>query len=192
MIRSFLRWLTARLPVKVIGRYEPYVEWYYVATLPIFGGVRVQIHRFLRSDPDGLHDHPWGWSRSFILAGWYIEERRDRTRVRKAGRTYGMTGDTFHRVHLPVGERECWTLFVHGPYVKHWGFITPITWRVGAGPNPNVGQAASWNDREGATWVYVTRDRSHEYFDSWPFDPKTPRGRDLRLACQSHPLGDLN
>lgn len=165
MIRRFLLWLTARLPVKVIGRDEPYVEWYHVATLPIFGGVRIQLHRFLRSDPDGLHDHPWGWSRSFVLAGWYLEERRDRTRLRRAGTGYGMTG-----------VRECWTLFLHGPYVKHWGFITPIGFvRPGTAngfPDP------SWQDWRGGSWLYRARPRSAHRFDPWP--RTAPKGRAIR------------
>lgn len=175
MIRRLLLWLTARLPVKVIGREAPYVEWYHVATL--FGRVRIQIHRFLASDPDGLHDHPWGWSRSFVLAGWYLEERRDRTRVRAAGSSYRMSGDTFHRVILPEGMREVWTLFIHGPYVKHWGFIVPLSSKAipGEGLRP-----LTWRDREGSAWEYIARPRSCRRFDPWPYQPGTPRGRDLR------------
>jgi hypothetical protein len=170
MIRRFLHWLTARLPAKVIGRPSPYVEWYYVATIPLFGGIRVQLHRFVRSDPDGLHDHPWGWSRSFILTDWYYEQRRDRTRVRRAGRTYGMTGDTFHRVILPLRVRECWTLFIHGPYVKHWGFITPV-------PGP-AGFEPTWSGRRGGAWRYDARPRNREAFDDW--HKTAPMGRDIR------------
>jgi hypothetical protein len=171
MIRRFLRRLTARLPVKVIGREAPYVEWYYVGTLPFFGGVRVQIHRFVRSDPDGLHDHPWGWSRSFVLAGWYLEERRDRVRCRVAPCTYGMTGDTFHRVILPEGEREVWTLFIHGPYVKHWGFITPKPTE----PGPFL---PDWSDPLGGRWDYEARPRSSRRFDDWYL--RAPKGREIR------------
>lgn len=182
MIRRFLLWLTARLPVKVIGRDEPYVEWYHVATLPIFGGLRIQIHRFVRSDPDGLHDHPWGWSRSFVLAGWYLEERRDLTRVRAAGTTYGMSGDTFHRVILPEGARECWTLFVHGPYVKHWGFMVPFPHKTFEGSGIGA-RTPDWRDQLGGPWFYHARDRSKHRFDPWPYNPRTPRGRDLREAA---------
>jgi hypothetical protein len=170
MIRRFLLWLTARLPVRVIGRPgSPYVEWYHVCTP--FGLFRVQLHRFLRSDPDGLHDHPWGWAFSLILAGWYIEERRDRDRVRSRG--YFIRGDTFHRVVLPQGG-EVWTLFVHGPYVKHWGFMTPFF----DGP-----PAPTWHDREGSQWFYEARDRHHDRFDDWPWRQDTPRGRDIREAA---------
>lgn len=187
MIRRFLMWLSARLPAKQIGREAPYVEWYHVWTfegvrlrfaglvlqlpLPAF---RMQLHRFLRSDPDGLHDHPWGWARSIVLSGWYQEERRDRTRVRKAGNTYGMTGDTFHRVHLPLGSREVWTLFFHGPYVKHWGFLQPV---------PRAAMSAelpTWTERRGGFWTYVSRPRHFARFDDW--HKTAPKGRELRAT----------
>lgn len=174
MIRRFLLWLTARLPVKVIGRPDPYVEWYYVCTLPIFGGVRVQIHRFLRSDPDGLHDHPWGWSRSFVLVNSYWEQRRDRTRLRKAGSTYGMTGDTFHRVIvLPNGE--AWTLFIHGPYVKHWGFLEPVSVTDEYGV---ITDRPHWRNPAGGKWTYQARPRSAKRFDDWHLT--APKGREIR------------
>lgn len=166
-MRRLLLWLTARLPVKPIARPgEPhFVEWYHVVT--VLGLFRVQIHRFVASDPDGLHDHPWGWSRSVILAGGYAEERRDRKRARKPGHTYAMTGDTFHRVVLPAGG-ECWTLFIHGPYVKQWGFLTPIT------------SGATWRGRRRSEWRYEARPRERFAFDPWPWEPNTPRGRDIR------------
>lgn len=178
MIRRFLLWLTARLPVKVIGRPgQPYVEWYHLAT--VFGLFRIQLHRFVRSDPDGLHDHPWGWACSLILAGWYLEERRDRSRVRGAGSFYRLTGDTFHRVVLPHGA-DVWTLFIHGPYVKHWGFMLPTYWLDGASLEDAMSGSSLWREREGHKWIYQARDRSPHRFDPWPWEPGTPRGRDIR------------
>lgn len=173
MIRSVLLWLTARLPVQVIGRPgQPYVEWYHVAT--VLGLFRVQLHRFRRSDPDGLHDHPWGWACSFILAGWYIEERRDRDRVRGAGTFYRLSGDTFHRVVLPHGA-EVWTLFIHGPYVKHWGFLNLCRYQ-----HRILEDEYSWRERRGAVWEYEARDRSPFRFDHWPRHRRVKRGRDIR------------
>jgi hypothetical protein len=177
VIRRFLRWLTARLPVKVIGRDAPYVEWYYICTLPIFGGVRVQLHRFVRSDPDGVHDHPWGWARTFILTSWYFEQRRDGTRIRSAGQTYGLTGDTFHRVVLPEGG-ECWTLFFHGPYVKSWGFLQPVVWDTGSDGELVM---PSWRELNGRKWIYRARDRDPRAFDDWHLT--APKGRELREAA---------
>lgn len=121
MIRLLL-WLTAHLPVRLIqedGR--PYLERYFVFQL---FGVRCYIHRFVGSDPErGLHDHPWRWAASLVLAGWYLEERRDGTRRRRIGNL--LSADTFHRVVIPEGQTECWTLFLHSARdVKSWGFLS--------------------------------------------------------------------
>lgn len=177
MIRALLLWLTARLPVKVIGRPKTYVEWYHLFTIP--GVCRVQLHRFVRSDPDGLHDHPWGWAFSLILANSYLEQRRDRDRIRRFG--YFIGGDTFHRVVLR-DERDVWTLFVHGPYVKHWGFFSPIS-MVDDETRPGYIRAPSWRDRVGALWRYSARDRDADGFSDWPWAVGTPRGRDIRRAA---------
>ena len=74
-MRMLLMWITSFLPARVISdNGHPYLERYYVCTLL---GVRIYLHRFVGSDPDrGVHDHPWAWARSIVLAGWYLEERR--------------------------------------------------------------------------------------------------------------------
>ncbi len=129
-LERFLHTVSGRLRCRLI-RFggQPYLERYYVAT--VFG-MRVYLHRFVASDPDrGLHDHPWSWAVSWILAGRYDEVRADplarpraRARVvtRRAGRINRIRGTNFHRILLPRDVRECWTLFVHGPRVKGWGF----------------------------------------------------------------------
>jgi hypothetical protein len=120
---NLLLWITARLPARIIsddGR--PYLERYFV----FHGlGIRIYLHRFVGSDPErGWHDHPWAWAASLVLAGSYLESRRDGLRHRRWGNV--LSGDTFHRVILPTGERECWTLFVHSARdVKSWGFLAP-------------------------------------------------------------------
>jgi hypothetical protein len=58
---------------------EPYLERYYVFlkdrnNFPF----NIFIHKFLKSDPDDLHDHPWEF-RTFILAGGYWEYREEGT-----------------------------------------------------------------------------------------------------------------
>lgn len=96
-------------PVKVISdNGRRYLERYFVCS--VFG-VRVYLHRFVGSDPDrGLHDHPWAWAASIVLAGWYREVRR---RGLRDVRWFNvLTGDTFHRVLLPAQLDEVWTLFI--------------------------------------------------------------------------------
>lgn len=135
----FLYWLTARLPCRIInGEHgEPYLERYFLFRLV---GFTAYIHRFVDNDPDrGLHDHPWSWSCSLILAGGYHELRAThvhthtapdiRLRYRRPGRFNVIRGDDFHRIILHWGKKntgpEAWTLFVHRPRTKGWGFIQP-------------------------------------------------------------------
>ena len=120
-MRALLMWITARLPARVISdNGQPYLERYYVGTL---GGVRIYLHRFVGSDPDrGVHDHPWAWAASIILAGWYLEEsRRGILPVRWFN---FLLGDSFHRIIKPEGMPDVWTLFFHkAGDVKPWGFM---------------------------------------------------------------------
>lgn len=123
-------WVSGWLPARIIAHQgRPYMERYYVGT-PF--GLRIYLHRFVDSDPDGLHDHPWRWSMSLILLGSYLEERavdvmRMVVEARPVRWVNVITGDTFHRVVLadPVAgqRREVWSLFMHTPRVKGWGFI---------------------------------------------------------------------
>ena len=129
MIERVLDTLSARLPCRLIDgeRGEPYLERYY-----LFGalGWHAYLHRFVDSDPDrGLHDHPWGRALSLVLSGGYDEIRPcvsdpDQTCIRtlSPGRLNRLRGSDFHRVVLRRGQ-PAWTLFLHGPRVKGWGFV---------------------------------------------------------------------
>lgn len=135
-MRRFLQWLSDRRPARVI--HEGMLR-YYLFTLC---GKRVYLHHMIASDPDrGLHDHPWPWALSLVLSGYYYEHTR--TGVKKRRWLNWLTGDTFHRVILPMrtyGEdygfwvalsepqfRECWTLFIHSATrKKQWGFLREV------------------------------------------------------------------
>lgn len=131
MIAKILYWFTGFLPVRYINDGQRrYLERYYLFTLL---GWQFYIHRFVGSDPDrGLHDHPWPRAFSIILSGWYFEQTRSGTR--KVTRFNHLTGDTFHRVVLPLCPpesdqacQECWTLFFHRAVrAKEWGFLRPL------------------------------------------------------------------
>jgi len=86
-------------------------------------GVRCYLHRFVGSDPDrGIHNHPWQWALSLVLLGFYQELRRDEARGTVRWFNF-ITSDTLHRVLLPPGRLECWTLFLHSSKKeKRWGF----------------------------------------------------------------------
>lgn len=111
---------------------KPYLHRFYVKHNGRFPGV--YLHHFHQSDPDrDLHNHPWRWSFSLILAGGYYEERlvengeHRLTKItldRKAPGINYITGDTFHRVVLKDVKNGAWTIFCSGPEVKDWGFMT--------------------------------------------------------------------
>lgn len=146
-VRRVVARLAERLPrPRVIydrAGLSPYLSRYYV-----LGGARdnedgdaetqrapwellnLYLHHFHRGDDDlALHNHPWSWSVSLVLAGGYREERRDDTRPRGADVVLRdvpplsfnvIRGTDFHRVELL--EDDCWSLFLAGPKVSSWGF----------------------------------------------------------------------
>jgi len=138
LIDNLLQRITDRLPCRMIDgeQGEPYLERYYLASLDRIGlkGWHAYLHRFVDSDPDrGLHDHPWGYALSLVLTGGYDEHRfakgcsaagQDRTLTRRLrpGRINRLRGEDYHRVVLR-GGRPAWTLFMHGPRIKGWGFL---------------------------------------------------------------------
>ena len=108
---------------------QPYLERYHLLRLPF--GYRVYLHRFVASDPGrGLHNHPWRHAISLVLSGRYQETRMTDARAgnrlfhRKlgAGSFNFISGEVFHRVNLEPGQ-QCWTLFIHAPRAKNWGFL---------------------------------------------------------------------
>ncbi len=107
-------------------------------------GIGIYIHRFHQSDGDrALHNHPWRWAISLILAGGYKEERRvssphastadGRWREEMTVETFEyhpgdlniLTSETFHRVDL--FEEDAWSLFVVGPKFSHWAFWNRVS-----------------------------------------------------------------
>lgn len=153
-MRKFLFWLTSRLPCRIISEDErPYMERYYLAS---FCGLVLYIHRFVDSDPDrGLHDHPWPWAFSIILAGWYLEHNR--SGIKTVRWLNFLLADSFHRVVLPEGK-DVYTLFIHrAKKAKGWGF---------------------WNGTEEAAEYtkYVYPPGAPQSFNKWWLN--APKGRD--------------
>lgn len=109
------------------GKQDPNVlRWWLIPRNRVFN---VYLHHFMRSDYDrALHDHPWLFNFSWLLAGDYIEHT-----IRAGGieiKTYRKAGDwkfrfgaAPHRVELSDGP--CWTLFITGPKWRTWGFHCP-------------------------------------------------------------------
>ncbi len=88
----------------------------------------IRIHRIHRPDQDRhFHNHPWS-ARTFILAGWYDEERLGGSGriTRTAGESARIDHDDFHKI-VDMSHGGVYTLFVTGRYRHTWGFLVP--WR---------------------------------------------------------------
>lgn len=116
---------------------EPYLERYYLflkdrSKFPF----NIFLHKFLKSDPDDLHDHPWPYA-TLILKGGYWEwvpqfnsqgQKFSEIAVwRKPGHFRICKASSYHRIELDPNV-ECWTLFMPGPKQKDWGFLKGGQW----------------------------------------------------------------
>ena len=125
-------WLFNPYPTKSDGAGRRYGNW-----MP-----SIRLHRIMREDRDrNLHDHPWD-ARTFILRGWYREERpRRRCGMSNWTPTYHVQrdpGDTaallfgqYHRI-TEVSPDGVWTLFVTWRKRGTWGFLVDgqkVPWR---------------------------------------------------------------
>jgi len=116
---------------------EPYLERYYLFLkerdrFPF----NVFLHKFLKSDPDDVHDHPWPFA-TLILKGGYWEWRPHfNEQGQKIGEVAKWCGPgsfrtakatTYHRIELDPAV-TCWTLFMPGPKQRDWGFLVRNVW----------------------------------------------------------------
>jgi len=101
---------------------EPYLVRYYLQNFRPFG--RIVMHNVLRSDIDGLHDHPWGFQ-NYIIRGGYWETNQEGRFWRPAGYSATRASDYMHRLEIDPAKAldETWTLFMMGPKEKDWGFL---------------------------------------------------------------------
>lgn len=111
----------------------------------------VYLHQFFMGDSERhLHNHPWHWFCSIILAGGYTEtlgrfvnrakitceDGMWRIRPTKAMvrddyvRGIGIrfqNGNTFHTIREIPKPGKTWTLFIRGKRVRKWGFFVEET-----------------------------------------------------------------
>lgn len=86
----------------------------------------IYLHRFEDSDLPVPHDHPY-CNASLILAGKYLEHSNDGASwLRRPGR---LVLRSKHMLHwLEIIDGPVWTLFLHGPRRREWGFQTRQGW----------------------------------------------------------------
>ena len=116
---------------------EPYLERYYVflrerKRFPF----NVFLHKFLKSDPDDVHDHPWPYATLVLKGGYWEWIPHFDTVGRKTGEYQVWRGPghfrvskarSFHRIELDP-DITAWTLFMPGPKQRDWGFLVKNQW----------------------------------------------------------------
>jgi len=106
---------------------KPYLERYYLflknrKKFPF----NIFLHKFLQSDPDELHDHPWPYF-SLILKGGYWETTPMGCFWRAPGYFQMCEPKSLHRIELKPNV-PAWTLFIPGRKRREWGFIVNGKW----------------------------------------------------------------
>lgn len=115
---------------------EPYLERYYLflkdrKNFPF----NIFLHKFLKSDPDDVHDHPWPYA-TIILKGGYWEwvpqfaggvKIGEYAKWRGPGHFRFCSAESFHRIELDPNI-TAWTLFFPGPQKREWGFWSKGKW----------------------------------------------------------------
>jgi len=116
---------------------EPYLERYYLflrdrRRFPF----NVFLHKFLKGDPDDVHDHPWPYATLILKGGyyeWIPQFNPDGTKsgeIRKwrgPGHFRTCSPESYHRIELADGV-TAWTLFMPGPKRRDWGFLVQDRW----------------------------------------------------------------
>jgi len=140
MIKSFLGWLERIGRKRVVmdrTSEEPYLERYYLFLKDRhWFPFNIFLHKFLKGDPDDVHDHPWPYA-TLILKGGYYEwtpwfdsfgrQIGERRRWRGPGHFRICRSTSYHRIELKPGV-TAWTLFMPGPQRREWGFLVKNRW----------------------------------------------------------------
>lgn len=145
------RIIDGRAPDEVIHRNgNPMFERWWLLRTPSSTESKagnIYLHRWLRSDAEDPHDHPW-WNETTVLSGRLVEELFCPARIRlmkgmRRELTPGMSAmraaEEIHRV-VEV-EPGTITLFVTGRKAREWGFWLEgrfIPWREYHGFPPDM------------------------------------------------------
>jgi len=133
---------------------EPYLERYYLflkerERFPF----NVFLHKFLKGDPDDVHDHPWPYATLILKGGYYEWVPEFNSLGHKIGEIRHWRGpghfrtcspESYHRIELKPGV-TAWTLFMPGPHKREWGFL------VGKDPQTDWEHNESYLTRRSST-----------------------------------------
>lgn len=111
---------------------EPYLERYYIFLKDRnWFPFNIFLHKFLKSDPDVIHDHPWNYITIIIKGGYweYVPLYSSRGFIIGEEKVWRGTGhvrrchaESYHRIEVEPGV-ECWTIFIPGIKRREWGFL---------------------------------------------------------------------
>lgn len=100
------------------GEGKPYlIRW-------LILGHHIKLHKFLKSDEDCMHDHPWAYI-SIILKGHYYEETPKGVKRYNCGSILFRPAKWIHRLSI---DNTCWTLVINFKNIRQWGFWTKNGW----------------------------------------------------------------
>ena len=116
---------------------EPYLERYYLFLkdrdrFPF----NVFLHKFLKGDPDDVHDHPWPYATLILKGGYYewlpqFDSKGNKIAEMCVWRGPGSfricSANSYHRIELDPSV-TAWTLFMPGPKKQDWGFLVNNKW----------------------------------------------------------------
>ena len=116
---------------------EPLVERYYVFLKDrTWFPFNIFVHKFCKSDPDDVHDHPWPYA-TLILKGGYYEwipqfdkqgNKFGEVAVWRGPGSFRVCGaNSYHRIELDPSI-TAWSLFMPGPQKREWGFLVKNKW----------------------------------------------------------------
>ena len=116
---------------------EPYLERYYLFLRDRqWFPFNVFLHKFLKSDPDDVHDHPWPYATLILRGGYYewtpVFDKEGKKIAefctwRGPGHFRVCRANSFHRIELDPNI-TAWTLFMPGPKQRDWGFLVRNQW----------------------------------------------------------------
>lgn len=97
--------------------------------------INVYLHRFLGPDQRVMHDHPW-ISLAYMLEGYFDEtyarlrkhgpHYKAERRIHKGQWTYRSSRFLHYLTPSPSGA---WSIFMTGPTIRKWGFVTKDGWK---------------------------------------------------------------
>jgi hypothetical protein len=147
-MKYLLRAITWFLPCREFKNREGllHLRRYGIFVHPKFS---IYFHCFLNSDSEQYHDHPFARSWTIVLYGAYYDlvveadstEPRFYHKERAQFSLDSFDGNYWHRVVLPAGSNEVWTVFWHGPRTKGWGYLD------NEGKNYKAVSLSKWDQR---------------------------------------------